>query len=127
MAAIDLEPSYDQLTFDRMGSHQYRFTTEDHWGAPVSLVGYTLHLWLAVPQPNNPVPFVAQHVTPAGGYTITSTQVKFTITEADVNGWGLGPDSYPGQLLASNDGGATTETVWIGNFRVNSGWISNTF
>lgn len=127
MSYQGVQPSNDQLNFDRMGAHEIRFTNETWWGAAVSLIGYTHKLWLLIPQPNDPIPAVKTLLTPASGYTITATQSKFTITEADLNALGLGPGTYPGCLLASNDGGTTTDTVWIGNFVVNPGWVTKTF
>lgn len=127
MAYQGLEPSTDQLTFDRMGAHEIRFNPQTWWGSAVNLTGFTLHLWLAVPQVNNPIPIVPAQLNPGSGYTITTTQVSFVVTEADLNSWGLNPGTYAGCLLASDDGGATTDLVWTGNFVINSGWLTNTF
>ena len=110
-----------------MGSTQWTFPAKDSDGNLVDITGSTIHLWLAVPQANNPVPVLPTHLTPGGGFAISTSTVRVSITEADLNSWALNPGTYTGQILVTDDGGTTTDLLWQGTMTVNAGWITTTF
>jgi len=110
-----------------MGSHLIKFPTKDWWGGTINLTGYAFHLWLGLPVQNAVIPVVPTLVTPSSGYSVISGQVSFSIRENDLDTWKLNPGTYPGELLASNDGGATTDVIWTGNLVINTGWLTDTF
>lgn len=85
-----------------------------------------MHLWIGLPAVG-PFPFNVSQLNPHGGFSIVPGTVAFVIDEIDLSTWNLGPGSYPAEIIASNDGGATTDLIWAGSIQVNSGWLTTTF
>ena len=127
MSYRNVQPSLVQFAVDRMGSQIIKLPTIDWTGTSIDLTGSVCHLWIAVPTPNQPIPISPQQLNPGSGYTFTATGVSFEVTEADLHSWGLGPGTYAGELLTTNDGGVTTDVLWRGTLVVNTGWLTSVY
>src|SRR5215469_1065191 len=125
MSTQNVQPSTNSIAVDRMGSQVIQLPSVNWQNASIDLSGSTVHLWIAVPTANNPIPFTPTQFNPTFGYTFLLGTVQFEIQEADLNAWQLNPGSYAGEILVSNDGGITTDVLWRGTLIVNSGWLTN--